>query len=82
MNLSCRLRVNRPVHETILYKNGDEVMRQNGSSLNFFLPDVTVEDNGMYSCRISWDVRGQTVSVISVATPVHVLGEFTGSRCC
>ncbi|XP_037533739.1 high affinity immunoglobulin epsilon receptor subunit alpha-like [Nematolebias whitei] len=73
MNLTCRLRVNRPVHETILYRNGVEVMRQNGSILHFYLTDATLEDSGMYSCRASWDVRRQTLSVISAATQVHVL---------
>uniref|UniRef100_A0A3Q3BNX1 Ig-like domain-containing protein n=2 Tax=Kryptolebias marmoratus TaxID=37003 RepID=A0A3Q3BNX1_KRYMA len=73
MTLQCHLRGNFPVHETILYRNGVEVMRQNGYNSHFRLTEATVEDDGLYSCRASWDMRQQTHSVISVDTPVHVV---------
>lgn len=76
LKLSCRLRGNPPVHETILYRDGIEVMRQSGQNLSFYLSNVTLEDAGMYSCRVSWDARRRTYSVISVNTMVNILGEF------
>ncbi|KAF6725756.1 High affinity immunoglobulin epsilon receptor subunit alpha [Oryzias melastigma] len=73
LKLSCRLRGNPPVHETILYRDGIEVMRQSGQNLSFYLSNVTLEDAGMYSCRVSWDARRRTYSVISVNTMVNIL---------
>ncbi|KAM6933114.1 high affinity immunoglobulin gamma Fc receptor I-like [Xenentodon cancila] len=73
LKLTCRLRRNFPVHESILYRDGIEKMRQKGANLSLFLANVSYEDNGMYSCRVSFDVHFRTHSVISVATPVHVL---------
>uniref|UniRef100_A0A1A8BBE5 Ig-like domain-containing protein n=1 Tax=Nothobranchius kadleci TaxID=1051664 RepID=A0A1A8BBE5_NOTKA len=73
LNMVCRLRKKFPIHETILYKNGVEVMRQNGSSLDLQVENVDLEDEGMYSCRASWDMEMRTYSVISAATPVKVV---------
>ncbi|XP_011480805.1 low affinity immunoglobulin gamma Fc region receptor IV [Oryzias latipes] len=73
LKLSCRLRGFPPIHETILYKDGIEVMRQIGQNVSFYLSNVTLGDSGMYSCRVSWDVRRRTYSVTSVNTPVHIL---------
>uniref|UniRef100_A0A3P9MYW8 Ig-like domain-containing protein n=1 Tax=Poecilia reticulata TaxID=8081 RepID=A0A3P9MYW8_POERE len=70
LDLKCRLRGNAPVHETILYRDGIQVMVQSGSSLNFHLPHVTLEDEGRYSCRVSWDLSRRTHSVMSVPTLV------------
>lgn len=61
----------------ILYKDGIEVMRQDGHNPDLFLTDLTLKDQGMYSCRASWNVQRRTLSVISSDTPVQVLGEFT-----
>ncbi|CAG6002203.1 unnamed protein product [Menidia menidia] len=77
LKLTCHLRMRLPLHETILYKDGIEVVRQNGHSQDFYLTNATLLDEGMYSCRPSWDMRGRTHSVISVSTPVHVLEVLT-----
>ncbi|XP_072247821.1 high affinity immunoglobulin gamma Fc receptor I-like [Leuresthes tenuis] len=77
LNLTCHLRVNLPLHETILYKDHIEVMRQNGNNRDFFLTNVTLQEEAMYSCRASWDKRRRTHSVMSVATPVHILEVLT-----
>uniref|UniRef100_A0A3P9HD36 Ig-like domain-containing protein n=2 Tax=Oryzias latipes TaxID=8090 RepID=A0A3P9HD36_ORYLA len=73
LKLSCRFRGFPPIHETILYKDGIEVMRQIGQNVSFYFSNVTLADAGMYSCRVSWDVRRRTYSVTSVNTPVHIL---------
>ncbi|XP_041851028.1 high affinity immunoglobulin epsilon receptor subunit alpha-like [Melanotaenia boesemani] len=73
LKLTCHLRDNLPIHETILYKDGTEVMRLSGSNPHFYLTNVTLDNKGTYSCRASFDIRGQTLSVISVDTPVHIL---------
>ncbi|XP_014896886.1 Fc receptor-like protein 4 [Poecilia latipinna] len=73
LDLKCRLRGNAPVHQTILYRDGIQVMVQSGSSLNFHLPHVTLEDEGRYSCRVSWDLSRRTHSVMSVPTLVNIL---------
>uniref|UniRef100_H2LPB7 Ig-like domain-containing protein n=1 Tax=Oryzias latipes TaxID=8090 RepID=H2LPB7_ORYLA len=52
LKLSCRLRGFPPIHETILYKDGIEVMRQIGQNVSFYLSNVTLGDSGMYSCRL------------------------------
>ena len=51
-------------------------MRNQGNNPTFFLSNLTLEDQGMYSCRASWDVKSQTHSVISTNTPAMVQGEF------
>lgn len=51
-------------------------MRKQGKDPQFILSNLTTEDQGMYSCRASWDVRGLTHSVMSVATLGRVVGEF------
>ncbi|XP_038162317.1 Fc receptor-like protein 5 [Cyprinodon tularosa] len=76
-HLLCRVRGQVPVHQTVLYRDGTEVMVQNGSSLYLRLPHVTLRDQGMYSCRASWDTKRQTYSVLSVTTPVNILEVLT-----
>lgn len=76
LKITCRVRGTPPLHDMILYKDGVEVVRQRGPIPHFYLTNLTTEDRGMYSCRASWDVNGRTYSVISVSTPVQVLGEF------
>lgn len=51
-------------------------MRKQGKDPQFILSNLTTEDQGMYSCRASWDVRGLTHSVMSVETLGRVVGEF------
>lgn len=51
-------------------------MRKRGKDPQFILSNLTTEDQGMYSCRASWDVRRLTHSVISVETLGRVVGEF------
>ncbi|XP_070827243.1 high affinity immunoglobulin gamma Fc receptor I-like [Chaetodon trifascialis] len=73
VKVTCRVRQSPQLHEVILYKNGIEVMRQEGPNPHFYLTNLTMEDKGMYSCRASWDSNRYTHSVISVDTPVQVL---------
>lgn len=77
LDLRCRLRGRAPVHQTILYRDGIEVVVLSGSSLSFLLPNVTLEDMGMYTCRVSWDLSRRTHSVMSVPTPVDILEVVT-----
>ncbi|XP_028274857.1 high affinity immunoglobulin epsilon receptor subunit alpha-like [Parambassis ranga] len=72
LNMTCRIRGSPPVHEMILYKDGVEVMKQNGPA-PFSLSNMTLEDQGMYSCRVSWNLKRQTQSVISSPIPVQIL---------
>ncbi|XP_037632315.1 Fc receptor-like protein 5 isoform X2 [Sebastes umbrosus] len=72
LEFTCRVRGTPPLHEVILYKDGLEVMRQSGLIPHFYLTNLTLEDQGMYSCRASWDVQRRTRSVISATASVHV----------
>ncbi|KAM6931814.1 high affinity immunoglobulin gamma Fc receptor I-like [Lycodopsis pacificus] len=73
LNVTCRIRGSLQLHEVILYKDGVEVMRQKGLNPHFYLTNLTLEDQGMYSCRASWDADRRTRSVISVDASVQVL---------
>lgn len=77
--VTCRVRGTSQLREVILYKEGIEVMRQKGLNPHFTLTNVTVADQGMYSCRASWDIERRTRSVISVDTLLQVVGEL---MCC
>lgn len=76
MNATCRVRLNPPLAEVFLYKDGVEIRRQKGPKPHFLLSNLTLRDQGLYSCRASWDVDRRTRSVISSNTPAQVLGEF------
>ncbi|XP_036943810.1 high affinity immunoglobulin gamma Fc receptor I-like [Acanthopagrus latus] len=71
--VTCRVRGTSQLREVILYKEGIEVMRQKGLNPHFTLTNVTVADQGMYSCRASWDIERRTRSVISVDTLLQVV---------
>uniref|UniRef100_A0A668S3S3 Ig-like domain-containing protein n=1 Tax=Oreochromis aureus TaxID=47969 RepID=A0A668S3S3_OREAU len=73
LEVTCRVRGNPRLEEIILYKDGVEVMRQNGHKPDFYLTNLSLEDLGVYSCRASWDVRRQTLSVTSAGTHVQIL---------
>lgn len=75
--MTCRVRGSPRLEEIILYKDGVEVVRQNGHEPDFYLTNLSLEDLGVYSCRASWDVMGQTHSVISAGAHVQILGEIT-----
>ncbi|XP_056905723.1 sialoadhesin-like [Takifugu flavidus] len=77
LEVTCLVRGNRPHTEVILYRDGVEVMRKRGKDLQFILSNLTTEDQGMYSCRASWDVRGLTHSVMSVETLGRVVEILT-----
>ncbi|XP_042342338.1 Fc receptor-like A [Plectropomus leopardus] len=70
--VTCRIRGTPQLHEVILYKDGVEVMTQSGLNPHFYLTNLTLEDQGMYSCRASWDADRRTRSVISADTPLQV----------
>ncbi len=80
MNFTCRPRGLTQSREVTLYRDGYEVMRQKGLNPHLYLTDVTLEDQGVYSCRITWDAERRTHSIISSNVPVKVLGEFIA--CC
>ncbi|XP_034557731.1 high affinity immunoglobulin gamma Fc receptor I-like [Notolabrus celidotus] len=73
LSVTCHVRRKPKLQEVVLYKNGFEVMRQIGPDPTFQLPDLTLQDEGMYSCRASWDVERRTLSVISAEAQVQVL---------
>ncbi|XP_074535868.1 high affinity immunoglobulin gamma Fc receptor I-like [Halichoeres trimaculatus] len=73
LSVTCLVRRAPQLQELILYKDGLEVMRQRGPNPTFHLPNLTLQDTGMYSCRASWDVHRRTVSVISAEAQVKVL---------
>ncbi|KAM7399229.1 hypothetical protein PAMP_018515 [Pampus punctatissimus] len=72
LKVTCHVRGNPPLQEVILYKDGVEVMRQRGLNPHFYLTSLKLKDQGLYSCRASWDVSRRTHSVISVDTEVQV----------
>lgn len=76
LKVMCRARGTPPLHEVILYKDAVEVMRQNGLNPYFYLTNLTHEEQGVYSCRASWDIDRRTHSVISADASVQILGEF------
>ncbi|XP_010736484.3 Fc receptor-like A [Larimichthys crocea] len=75
LKVTCLVRATPELRQVILYKDGIEVMRRDGDKTdpNFFLTNLTPKDEGMYSCRASWNVQRRTLSVISSNTPVQVL---------
>ncbi|XP_039985886.1 uncharacterized protein LOC120791524 [Xiphias gladius] len=72
LKVTCHVRGNPPLHEVILYKDDEEVRRQKGFNPHFYLTNLALEDQGMYSCRASWDRDRYTRSVISAHVPVQV----------
>nr|XP_057936203.1 low affinity immunoglobulin gamma Fc region receptor III-A-like [Doryrhamphus excisus] len=77
LNMTCRVRGRPRIHEVTLYKDGVEVMTQNDNSPHLYLPHLKLEDQGLYSCRASWDVNRQTSSGISADIQVQVLELLT-----
>ncbi|XP_026219121.1 high affinity immunoglobulin epsilon receptor subunit alpha-like isoform X2 [Anabas testudineus] len=73
LNITCRVRANPQLEEVFLYKDDVEVMRQRGPNPHFSLSILTLKDQGMYSCRASWDIDRLTRSVSSSKTSVKVL---------
>ncbi|XP_019729804.1 high affinity immunoglobulin gamma Fc receptor I-like [Hippocampus comes] len=72
LNMSCRVRGRPRPHEVILYKDGVEVQRQSGFNPKLSLDLLRMEDQGLYSCRASWDDDRKTHSVISNDVQVNV----------
>ncbi|AWO98923.1 putative high affinity immunoglobulin epsilon receptor subunit alpha [Scophthalmus maximus] len=77
LKVTCRVRDNPPLNEVALYKGDVEIIRQNGLNQHFYLTNLNLEDQGMYSCRASWDADRRTHSVISVEASVKVLEVLT-----
>ena len=76
MKLTCRVRHNPKLGEVFLYRDDMEIMRQSGPNPQYLLlPNITLDDQGLYSCRATWDHRThRSISAISVARQVTVLG--------
>ncbi|XP_019943871.1 low affinity immunoglobulin gamma Fc region receptor III-A-like [Paralichthys olivaceus] len=77
LKFTCHVRGNPSIHEVILYRDNVEIMIQSGSNPHFHLNNLTLEDQGMYSCRASWDADRLTRSVISAEASVQVLEVLT-----
>lgn len=78
LQLTCRTRGNQRIQEVILYKDGVELMSQSGAgSSHFNLSNVSLKEQGWYTCRASWDANGRTHSVISVPVMVEILEVLT-----
>ncbi|XP_060929232.1 high affinity immunoglobulin gamma Fc receptor I-like [Limanda limanda] len=75
LTFTCRVRGNPPILEMILYRDGVEIMEQSGP--HFHLNNLVLGDQGMYSCRASWDQDRLTRSVLSGDAPVQVLEVLT-----
>ncbi|XP_049581496.1 high affinity immunoglobulin gamma Fc receptor I [Syngnathus scovelli] len=72
LNVTCRVRGRPRVHEVVLYKDGVEVLRGSGFNPKLSLPLLSMEDQGLYTCRASWDDSRRTHSVISNDVQVNV----------
>ncbi|KAK5868722.1 hypothetical protein PBY51_009712 [Eleginops maclovinus] len=72
LTVMCRVRGTPPLHEVILYRDAVEVMRRNDLNPYFSLTNLTLKEQGMYSCRASWDIHRRTHSVISADASVQV----------
>ncbi|KAJ0022032.1 hypothetical protein NQD34_009522 [Periophthalmus magnuspinnatus] len=75
LNITCRVRNNYPIHEVILYRNDVEVIEREDTT--FILNNLTLEDQGQYTCRASWNKYGRTYSVISAQVSVKVVEPLT-----
>ncbi|KAI3354227.1 hypothetical protein L3Q82_018764, partial [Scortum barcoo] len=74
LTATCRVRLEPELQEVILYKDGTEVRRQSAPNANVFhMTNLTLKDDGTYSCRASWDINRRTRSVISAGSRVQVL---------
>ncbi|KAK7882650.1 hypothetical protein WMY93_028824 [Mugilogobius chulae] len=75
MNMTCRVRGNRPIHEVVLYRDGVKVLEQDNPKV--ILNNLTLADSGEYTCRASWNHHGRTYSVISDQVSVQVVEPLT-----
>ncbi|CAL9684048.1 unnamed protein product [Knipowitschia caucasica] len=71
----CRVRGNYPIHEVVLYRNGEAILVQDVPK--FILNNLTVADWGVYTCRASWNQNRKTYSVISAQVTVQVVEPLT-----
>ncbi|KAM9812467.1 low affinity immunoglobulin gamma Fc region receptor III-A-like [Syngnathus typhle] len=72
LNITCRVRGHPRDQEVVLYKDGVEVLRGSGFNPKLSLPLLSTEDQGLYTCRVSWDDNRRTHSVISNDVQVNV----------
>ncbi|XP_075996434.1 high affinity immunoglobulin gamma Fc receptor I-like isoform X2 [Genypterus blacodes] len=70
VTMTCRTRSSPQLKEVILYKDGVETIRQH--SPQFILSRVRVEDQGLYSCRSTWDIQMRSHSAHSVAVQLYI----------
>lgn len=75
--LTYRVRGNPHLEEVILYKDGREVMTQTGPGPRLQLVNVTLNDQGSYWCRATWDNQGLLSSAMSTAIGVSILEVLT-----
>lgn len=76
--LTCRIRRNPVATEVRFYKDDSEIRCDESKELVF--SQVTLEDAGVYWCRVSWMEKYELHSAQSLPVRVHVLG--TTSRLC
>uniref|UniRef100_A0AAY4E9C0 Ig-like domain-containing protein n=1 Tax=Denticeps clupeoides TaxID=299321 RepID=A0AAY4E9C0_9TELE len=72
--LMCRIRGNPIPSEVILYRDGTEILRHHHNIL--VIPNLTLDDQGMYWCRATWENKGLSQAAQSLAVKVNVLGKI------
>lgn len=70
--LTCNIRGNYVASEVRFYKDGSEIRCDGNKELVF--SKVTLEDAGLYWCRISWMEKYELHSAQSLPVPVNILG--------
>uniref|UniRef100_A0AAY4EA50 Ig-like domain-containing protein n=1 Tax=Denticeps clupeoides TaxID=299321 RepID=A0AAY4EA50_9TELE len=73
--LMCRIRGNPIPSEVILYRDGTEILRHHHNIL--VIPNLTLDDQGMYWCRATWENKGLSQAAQSLAVKVNVLDILT-----
>ncbi|KAL2095925.1 hypothetical protein ACEWY4_008073 [Coilia grayii] len=71
MYLTCAIRGNRSPTEVIFYLDGREIRRQQHSTLT--VHNLTLDDQGEYSCKATWTEQGFYHSSKSTGVSVTVL---------
>ncbi|XP_056139926.1 Fc receptor-like A isoform X2 [Lampris incognitus] len=77
LSVTCQVRHNPKIAEVALYRNDVEVLRQKGPNPHLQLTNVTLGDQGMYTCRATWVKERRSQSSVSVGVDVSVMEVLT-----